>query len=135
MAETITSKHAHLIGIGRPSVLYPNYPKLILNPDPTTTTAEDAVSSKAADNIYYPEVPNPAWIRALNTSLIGAGINTAWHCALMWWLGAGKWDGLKSRSGGLDASLTVGEVQTAPLTRREMPRIGAMGSMIDMWRA
>lgn len=125
MTEMITAKHADLIGIGRPSVIYPNYPKLILRP--TSTVA-------VADNIFHPEPPNAGWVRALNTALMGAGINTAWHCALMWRISVGKWAGLKSRSDEQDTPLTISEVEATPLSREELPRIGAFRSIVEMWR-
>ncbi|KAG9011341.1 hypothetical protein FRB90_007356, partial [Tulasnella sp. 427] len=35
MTRTIQDSHAHLIGIGRPAIMYPNYPELIIQHQPT----------------------------------------------------------------------------------------------------
>lgn len=139
MAQTVKANHAHLIGIGRPSVYYPTYPQIIFNTGASTATEDSPLLTTDAlpdaNNIYYPKTPNPGWIRALKTGLLGAGINTAWHCALMWRMTTGRWDGLKSRTHPEAdwAAPTVEEIQRAPLTGKEMPRFGAIRSMYEMW--
>lgn len=119
----ITNKHAQLIGIGRPSVLYPNFPNLILNTD----------HPEPHSDLDIPEAPNPGWVSALNTALIGAGVNTAWHCALMWHIGTGRWAGLKRRAVS-DRGAEGRESDASTRKDLDMPRIGAVRSMVDMWR-
>ncbi|KAG8881025.1 hypothetical protein FRB98_004591 [Tulasnella sp. 332] len=141
MAHSVRARHANLIGIGRPSVLYPNYPRIILKSglDHASVTSDpfadrcSSENSSAANRIHYEEAPTPAWSRVLNTSLVGAGIGTAWHCALMGRIATGKWDGLKSRSGEDGDALSIEEVRATPLTRNEMPRIGGIRSLFEMW--
>ncbi|KAG9034008.1 hypothetical protein FRB95_013983 [Tulasnella sp. JGI-2019a] len=134
MAETIRAQHADLVGIGRPSVVYPNFPRIILS-SKVTPPVEYGQSTDLSDpnHIYYAEPPSPAWLKLVNTSLIGAGIGTAWHCALMSRIATGRWDGLKSRSGTRDAAMSIQEVQDTSLSRSEMPRIGGIRSLYEMW--
>lgn len=113
MTRTIRDGHAHLIGIGRPAVICPSYPRVLLQ-SPSSNAPEDAGLLK------FPDPPSPLWLKMLNTGLIGAGINTAWHCALMWRIGNDYW-------GGLDVS--VGGVPEGGV-----PKIGGIRAMLELWR-
>ncbi|KAG8948324.1 hypothetical protein FRC04_009819 [Tulasnella sp. 424] len=113
MTRTIRDGHAHLIGIGRPAVICPSYPRVLLQP-PSSNAPEDAGLLK------FPDPPSPLWLKVLNTGLIGAGINTAWHCALMWRIGNDYWGGLPASGGGIPEG--------------GVPKIGGIRAMLELWR-
>lgn len=114
MADTIRAKHAHLIGIGRPGVIYPHYPKWLLDVNPPTAELE----------VPVPEAGVPVWIRMLKTGILGAGMNTAWHSSLMYYIGRGWWKGLP----------VPAEAKQEESIVATIPKIGGMMSLIDLWR-
>lgn len=116
MTRTIRDGHAHLIGIGRPAVICPSYPKVLLQP-PSSNALEDVGLVK------FPDPPSPFWLKILNTGLIGAGLNTAWHCALMWRIGNDYWDGVAVGAGGM----LEGGGST-------VPKIGGIQALLELWR-
>ncbi|KAG8919531.1 hypothetical protein FRC01_001240, partial [Tulasnella sp. 417] len=114
MTRTIHDGHAHLIGIGRPAVICPSYAKALLEPPSSKAAGDDHLP------VDFPDPPSPFWLKMLNTGLIGAGLNTAWHCALMWRIGNDYWNGL-----------AVGRVKGGTLG---VPQIGGIQALLELWR-
>ena len=110
MASTIHDKHAHLIGIGRPAVVCPELPRALM-------------SVPGVEYLAIPAAPRPGWLKFINTGLIGAGIDTAWHCALMWRIGNGSWAGVQPY-----------DINAAQIVQRVVPTIGAFKSLFELWR-
>lgn len=109
MAQTIRDGHAHLIGLGRPAVLYPYFPRVLLS------------GRGVPDQLEFPELQSSFWMKILNTSLIGAGAGTAWHNALIWRLANQRWTGLAVPNGE--------QFRGGPL-----PQISAEQALWDIWR-
>ena len=75
--SALSSNHAHLLGIGRSSVLCPDLPSLLKGPGgPTFPDAAWSVPFRPEPDLwsqkYLPSIP-----------LVGAGINMMWHSAMM----------------------------------------------------
>ncbi|KAG8921113.1 hypothetical protein FRC01_000407, partial [Tulasnella sp. 417] len=114
MTKTIHDGHAHLIGIGRPAVICPSYAKALLEAPSSKPAGDDLLP------VNLPDPPSPFWLKILNTGLIGAGLNTAWHCALMWRIGNDYWNGL-----------AAGRVTGGTLV---VPQIGGIQALVELWR-
>lgn len=130
MAKTIRSGHAHLLGIGRPAVIYPALPSLLFKPPPQDLL-EDNDTRLCVLEGAPPDSSLSSFIR-VPIRLVGAGINTAWYCALMWRIGKGNWKGL-----GDDWRDVLAENKRRDPDGRirvpGVPRIGAIRSLWEMW--
>lgn len=90
--SALSSNQAHLLGIGRSSVLCPNIPaalKSLGDDDPTTWPSTPFAPE--------PDAPLPTWFPKI--PLVGAGANVAWYEVQMRYL-AEKVQGLKQSGSG-----------------------------------
>jgi hypothetical protein len=84
---SLRASHADLLGIGRPSVAFPNLPRLLLQPSPTQDDGDPLHSSSTNEDgplVEFPRLPQeprPSWSKWMK--LINAGIGTAWWVAIM----------------------------------------------------
>ncbi|KAF8524274.1 hypothetical protein BU17DRAFT_43062 [Hysterangium stoloniferum] len=91
MARIISHKHAHLLGLGRLSVLCPDFPHRI-SPVVVVRGDEDALLPIPEPNLYCPR-----WF----PKLVGAGVGTAWYVVAMRQIARGK--DINSRMGSIGA--------------------------------
>lgn len=120
MASTIRANHAHLIGLGRPSVMYPNLPRILLS-----STDEEV------GHLYFPDAPQPPPYLRFPVPVISAGFGTAWHCALMLRMAKNQWKGLGSSSNPSAGPETVEGVTKVEQAR--LPEISTLGAVWDAW--
>jgi hypothetical protein len=130
MAKTIFLNHAHLVGLGRPAVLYPSLPQqlLCLVENETKWSNNPLMLSVEGGVPAYPLPTQPSWLSMVPIHIVGAGLNTAWYCALMGRISRGYWRGLVFTSGKADNGPSNRIVD-----RGTVPYIGALQSLWEMW--
>jgi len=84
-------------------------------------TKSDAFKSLQQGSPMYPAPRRSALLGFVPVHLVGAGVDMAWYCALMWRIGSLAWDGLDDPFG--EDSVMGSQV----------PSIGAFQSLWEMW--
>jgi hypothetical protein len=96
MQNALRRRHAHFLGIGRPSVIRPDLPRLLKDMD-------DTMTSKSL--VVEPDLGMSIWGSASMPKLVGAGAGMAWYVVQMRRLAHGQ--GVKPDLGATSAVLRM----------------------------
>jgi hypothetical protein len=113
MQAALRHQHAQLLGIGRPSVLRPELPRLLRGVD------DSAADEKPL--VMEPDLGTSIWSNANMPKLVGAGASTAWYIVQMRHLAYGQ--GINSNMGATGAVLRMWIDHS---TRRALCILGAV---------